>query len=180
MKQTRICRPSNGVVEVGVGTGAVMAYVSDELTMEKGHIALESNPNLQESLTKTIEDNGLVVTVLPAAIVYNGPSGKVSISISKNLLKNTVRSSNGEETVMVPAMSVPDIIINSNFVDKTNVTIIVEADGLAYEIFNKDQEIRHHVNLVIVGFWGISDTGIFNLINKAAIAPNMTRLMRPT
>lgn len=155
------------VVEVGVGTGAVMADVSKKLVVPKQHVAVEANPYLIPDLEKTISKNSLVIDLRHAAVVYNLDESYVPISVSTDLSADIVSPSETLESVYVPVTTITKLIDESTFNKATDVTLIVEASDLIKSIFENDKDLSQHVALVIGTASEMKENELASLMNIA-------------
>ena len=157
--------PDEPVIEVGLGTGALAAYVDTHLHERGDHVGVEPNPYLMPLLEKTKETNDLGIKLSRYAVAY----GKeiVPMKISSNLIDSTISSQWAENMINVPAATIRKLIYEYEFQQENNITLLLEYSGGAADIFTNEPEIRPFVNLVIAGEWGISAEDAALLIRKA-------------
>ncbi|HJJ30894.1 MAG TPA: hypothetical protein O0X97_01435 [Methanocorpusculum sp.] len=157
--------PENPVIEIGIGTGALAAYVDNRLERRGDHVGLEPNPKLMPLLKKTKETNGLGTKLSGYAIAYG--SETVPLTVSSNLLESTVATKKTDNTIEVPATTIANLMEEYDFQQENNITLIAEAGGVAADIFTNEPEIKSAVKTVIAGEWGISPEARALLIRKA-------------
>ncbi|HJJ38853.1 MAG TPA: hypothetical protein O0X42_01835 [Methanocorpusculum sp.] len=155
----------NPVIEIGIGTGSLAAYVNGLLDYKGDHVGLEPNPYLMPLLETTKETNSLGTKLSGCAVAYG--SEKVPITISSNLIESAVAAKKTDGTIDVPATTIEKLLDNYDFQQENNVTLLIEASGVAADIFTNEPEIKSSVKTVIAGEWGISPEARSLLIRKA-------------
>lgn len=164
----------NPVIEVGAGIGVVSAYVNDRIFIKTEHIALEPNPYYTGLLTETKKINNLGTRFVQGAINYE--SALSPYVMSKNGRENDasaytlVYSSDSiiELKMEVQSLTLSEVIRDSAFVDKTNITLIVDAEGVFAEILDNEPELRDAVSIIFATV--LDDTEIFDIKRKAEAA----------
>ena len=156
----------NPVIEIGAGIGAVSAYVNDRLFIKTEHIALEPNPYYTELLRETKKKNNLGTRFVQGAINYD--AAFVPYVVSRNIIDTTSAAAYTDETVTVQSLTLSQIIRDSTFVDKTNITVIVDAEGVCEDILDNEPALREAVSTIITT---VTDSDeIFELRRKAESA----------
>ena len=156
------------VIELGIGSGALAAYVNNHLDKRGDHAGLEPNPYLMPLLEKTKETNLLGIKLSGYAVAYG--RNTVPIKISRNLLDTEITLKEGENTINVPATTIKKVINEYEFQQENNITLITEYSGGAAEILTNEPEIKQYVNMIIAGEWSISTEDKELLIRKAGNA----------
>ena len=156
----------NPVIEIGAGIGAVSAYVNDRLFIKTEHIALEPNPYYTELLRETKKKNNLGTRFVQGAINYD--TAFVPYVVSRNIVDTASAAAYTDETVTVQSLTLSQIIRDSTFVDKTNITLIVDAEGVCEDILDNEPALSHAVSTIITTVTGSDE--IFELRRKAESA----------
>ena len=156
----------NPVIEIGAGIGAVSAYVNDRLFIKTEHIALEPNPYYTELLRETKKKNNLGTRFVQGAINYD--AAFVPYVVSRNIVDTASAAAYTDETVTVQSLTLSQIIRDSTFVDKTNITLIVDAEGVCEDILDNEPALSHAVSTIITTVTGSDE--IFELRRKAESA----------
>lgn len=159
---------NNPVVEVGVGLGVAMADVSQKLNAPKMHVAVTPNPYMIPLLEMTCEMNSLPVVIEQKAVTYGvGEGTEVPFSVSKNLQMNVVSIDETDETIMVPATTVSELISESAFANSKNISLIVETPDLIQEIFDYEPHLHDQVSTIIAVTSASTNLEVAKLLNKA-------------
>lgn len=156
----------NPVIEIGAGIGAVSAYVNDRIFIRTEHIALEPNPYYTKLLKETKEKNKLGTRFVQAAINYD--AAFVPYAVSRNVVSTAAISAYTEDLVEVQTLTLSEIVRDSTFVDKTNITLIVDAEGVCEDILDNEPAISAAVSVIITTVFDESE--IFDLERKAEAA----------
>ena len=156
----------NPVIEIGAGIGAVSAYVNDRLFIKTEHIALEPNPYYTELLRETKKKNNLGTRFVQGAINYD--TAFVPYVVSRNIVDTAAAAAYTDETVTVQSLTLSQIIRDSTFVDKTNITLIVDAEGVCEDILDNEPALSSAVSTIITTVTGSDE--IFELRRKAESA----------
>ncbi|MDO5847739.1 MAG: hypothetical protein Q4Q20_05570 [Methanocorpusculum sp.] len=156
--------PDDPVVEVGVGPGTLAAYINQHLRIKTDHIAFESNPYLLPLLEKTKATNQLGTRFINGAVAYG--SDTVPVSITKNFLESNISPTRSEETVDVPAHTLRKTVAESDFLDKTCVTVVVEINDVWKDILTNEPDLADFVSTFIVATWNISQDDREILLKK--------------
>ena len=156
----------NPVIEIGAGIGAVSAYVNDRLFIKTEHIALEPNPYYTELLRETKKKNNLGTRFVQGAINYD--TAFVPYVVSRNIVDTASAAAYTDETVTVQSLTLSQIIRDSTFVDKTNITLIVDAEGVCEDILDNEPALSSAVSTIITTVTGSDE--IFELRRKAESA----------
>ncbi len=135
------------VIEIGAGIGVVSAYVNDKIYIKSEHIALEPNPYLTPLLKETKEKNGLGTRFVQAAIDYE--SSFVPYTIARNVVVKEAARTYDEELVKVQSLTLSEIVRDSSFVDKRNISLIIDADDVANTILDNEPSLSDSVALII-------------------------------
>ena len=164
----------NPVIEIGAGLGVVSAYVNDRIFIKNEHIALESNPYYTELLKNTKKMNNLGTRFVHGAIYYDSAlSPYVLAKAGENgdtAVYTAVYTSDSiiELKMEVQSLTLSEVIRDSAFVDKSNITLIVDADGVFEDILDNEPALRDSVSVI---FATVSDdTEIFDIKRKAEAA----------
>ena len=161
----------NPVIEIGAGIGAVSAYVNDRLFIKTEHIALEPNPYYTELLRETKKKNNLGTRFVQGAIYYNDALSPYQESRNSDAkVYTTVYTSESiiEIKKEVQSLTLSQVIRDSTFVDKTNITLIVDAEGVCEDILDNEPALSHAVSTIITTVTGSDE--IFELRRKAESA----------
>ena len=161
----------NPVIEIGAGIGAVSAYVNDRLFIKTEHIALEPNPYYTELLRETKKKNNLGTRFVQGAIYYNDALSPYQESRNSDAkVYTTVYTSESiiEIKKEVQSLTLSQVIRDSTFVDKTNITLIVDAEGVCEEILDNEPALSNAVSTIITTVTGSDE--IFELRRKAESA----------
>ena len=164
----------NPVIEIGAGIGAVSAYVNDRLFIKTEHIALEPNPYYTELLRETKKKNNLGTRFVHGAINYE--SALSPYALSKNgadgdaSAYTLVYTSDSiiELKMEVQSLTLSEVIRDSTFVDKKNITLIVDAEGVFEDILDNEPALRNSVSIIFATVF--DDTEIFDIKRKAEAA----------
>ena len=154
------------VIEVGAGIGAVSAYVNDRIFIKTEHIALEPNPYYTELLRETKAKNNLGTRFVQGAINYD--TAFVPYVVSRNVVDQTASAAYSEETVSVQSLTLSQIVRDSTFVDKSNITVIVDAEGVCEDILDNEPLLADAVSVIITTTTDADE--IFDLRRKAEAA----------
>lgn len=160
--------PEEPVIELGIGSGALAAYVNRLLETKGDHVGVEPNPHLMPLLEKTKETNVLGVKLSGYAVAYGKDT--VPMKFSRNLLDSGITPNQERDTINVPAATIKKLINEYDFQQEANITLITEYSGAAADIFTNEPTIRSAVKTVITGEWDISPEDIAILIRKAGNA----------
>ena len=161
----------NPVIEIGAGIGAVSAYVNDRLFIKTEHIALEPNPYYTELLRETKKKNNLGTRFVQGAIYYNDALSPYQESRNSDAkVYTTVYTSESiiEIKKEVQSLTLSQVIRDSTFVDKTNITLIVDAEGVCEDILDNEPALSNAVSTIITTVTGSDE--IFELRRKAESA----------
>lgn len=152
------------VIEVGAGIGAVSAYVNDRIFIKTEHIALEPNPYYTGLLKETKAKNNLGTRFVQGAINYD--SAFVPYVVARNVVDTA--NAYSEETVDVQSLTLSQVIQYSSFVDKTSITLIVDAEGVFEDILDNEPALSDAVSVILATT--ADESEIFDLRRKAEAA----------
>ena len=164
----------NPVIEVGAGLGVVSAYVNDRIFIKNEHIALEANPYYITLLTETKKINNLGTRFVHGAIYYESAFSPYVLAKSKEngdrAVYTAVYSSDSivELKMEVQSLTLSEVIRDSAFVDKSNITLIVDAEGVIEDILDNEPALSDSVSVIFAAVLG--DTEIFDIKRKAEAA----------
>ena len=164
----------NPVIEVGAGLGIVSAYVNDRIFIKTEHIALEPNPYYTTLLKETKAKNNLGTRFVHGAINYE--SALSPYALSKNGVDGDasaytlVYTSDSiiELKMEVQSLTLSEVIRDSTFVDKKNITLIVDAEGVFEDILDNEPALSSSVSIIFATVF--DDTEIFDIKRKAEAA----------
>ncbi len=165
----------NPVIEVGAGIGAVSAYINDRLFIKTEHIALEPNPYYTELLRETKEKNSLGTRFVQGAINYD--TAFVPYVVSRNIVDTTASPTYTQETITVQSLTLAQIIHYSTFVDKQNITLIINTEGILEDILDNEPALSDAVSAIITTASDAEE--IFDITRKAEAA-GYTQTNTPT
>ena len=160
--------PEEPVIQLGIGSGALAAYVNRLLETKGDHVGVEPNPYLMPLLEKTKDTNSLGMKLSGYAVAYGKDT--VPMKFSRNLLDSSITPNQEKDTINVPAATIKKIINENDFQQETNITLITEYSGAAADIFTNEPSIKSAVKTVIAGEWDVSSEDSALLIRKASNA----------
>ena len=164
----------NPVIEVGAGLGVVSAYVNDRIFIKNEHIALEPNPYYTTLLKETKKINNLGTRFVQGAIYYESSLSPYVLAKnsdeSSTAVYTSVYSSDSvtELQMEVQSLTLSEVIRDSAFVDKSNITLIVDADGVFEDILDNEPALRDSVSVIFTTV--LDDAEIFDIKRKAEAA----------
>ena len=164
----------NPVIEVGAGLGVVSAYVNDRIFIKNEHIALEPNPYYTTLLKETKKINNLGTRFVQGAIYYESSLSPYVLAKnsdeSSTAVYTSVYSSDSvtELQMEVQSLTLSEVIRDSSFVDKSNITLIVDADGVFEDILDNEPALRGSVSVIFATV--LDDAEIFDIKRKAEAA----------
>ena len=88
--------------------------------------------------------------------------------VSRNIVDTSAAAAYTDETVTVQSLTLSQIVHDSTFVDKTNITLIVDAEGVCEDILDNEPALSHAVSTIITTVTGSDE--IFELRRKAESA----------
>ena len=138
-------RPDAPVVELGGCLGVVACITNRALNKGTLHVVVEANPRVISLIEENRSRNGCNFELLNAAIAYGKPT--VTFCPSFNIPSNSLRESNGADSVTVNTVGLGEIIRERNI---DSFTLIFDIEGHEYDLVQNEAEVLMHAGIIIL------------------------------
>jgi FkbM family methyltransferase len=161
-------RADSEVIELGASIGVVACLLNRRLANPSRHVCVEANPALIEILQSNRDRNGCRFHSVHAALAYGAPS--VSFGVSSSIVDSALGSATAENRVVVPAVSLRQLLDDAGFVSSALVCDIEGAEQALAEHEGGVLRDRIHTAVLEVHPQYLGDEGIGSLRDRFASA----------